>query len=87
MKPQKKKNSKGVYKAALFYEERTVTVHNVLFLKRVSPGNVLTGLIVVHMHFDTFCALCTVKANERKKWQVKTFDKDTGGAHKQFTLY
>ena len=38
------------------------------------------------MHLNTFCVLCTVKANEQKKERTKTYNKETGEFHNQFVL-
>ena len=39
--------------------------------------------LIVHLHFDTFCVLCTVKANGQKKRRTKTYYKETGEFHYQ----
>ena len=38
------------------------------------------------MHLNTFCVLCTVKANKQKKERTKTYNKETGEFHNQFVL-
>ena len=76
--------SKGVYKAALFYVEQTVTLHIVLF--SVWAQLFLQYWIVVHMDLNTLCVLCRVRASEQKKSRTKTCNKETGRFHKQLTL-
>ena len=80
--------SKGVNKACLFYVELTVTVHIVLFYWRVNPIVSMHWLVVL-LHFNTFCVLCTVKANEQKKQRTKTYNKETGDFlyHSRFINY
>ena len=34
--------------------------------------------LVVRIHFNIFCVLRTVKANEQKIWRTKTYNKETG---------
>ena len=42
--------------------------------------------LVVHLHFNTFCALCTVKANEQKGQRTKTYNKEAGKFINNFAL-
>ena len=53
-----------MYKAALSQVERTVTMHTVFCPMCQSK---CFDWLVVHMHLNTFCVLCTVKANEQKR--------------------
>ena len=51
--------------------------------------NVLAQLFLLaelHLHFNTFCVLCTVKANEQNRQRTKTYNKKTGEFGNQFVL-
>ena len=42
--------------------------------------------LVVHLHFNTLCVLCTVKANEQRKREQKPITKKPAEFHNQFVL-
>ena len=56
-------------KDALYYVEEIVTT--------------FCYWLVVCVHFNTFCVLRTVKANEQKKYRTKIYYKETGEFHNQ----
>lgn len=76
-----RQTSKGVYKTVLFYVERTVTVH-IVFCFTCEPK--CFYWLAVHMHYKTFCVLCTVKANEQRIQRTKTYNKELAEFHNQF---
>ena len=47
----------------------------------VVPVTYWLALSVVDMHFNNFCVLWTVKANEQKKQKTKIYNKETGEFH------